>query len=217
MTLPEREPYVEGGGRGGISPRTIESIFETGEQNLKQLVTFVQRLGDFHMLRQDDKIAIIQASGMRTVVLRWVGLYVVERDAWLGRFGENTVATASALFGHEDIIRRMADFCRSVKMILKNDVTLYVLMHCLIMFDPREPNIVDRQLINTFRDKYVILLKHYLESEYSFLYSERYLRAIMDKTVEIRSVTEQSIAIMRQFKDFIPPFTKELLNIHDLP
>lgn len=215
MTLPEREPYVEGGGRGGISPRTIESIFETGEQNLKQLVTFVQRLGDFHMLRQDDKIAIIQASGMRTVVLRWVGLYVVERDAWLGRFGENTVATASALFGHEDIIRRMADFCRSVKMILKNDVTLYVLMHCLIMFDPREPNIVDRQLINTFRDKYVILLKHYLESEYSFLYSERYLRAIMDKTVEIRSVAEQSIAIMRQFKDFIPPFTKELLNIHD--
>nr|KAG5714183.1 hypothetical protein BaRGS_018400 [Batillaria attramentaria] len=209
MTLPEREPCPEGSCRPG-EPRSIESIFETGEKNMRQLIAFVQRLGDFHLLREDDKIATLQ--------LFYAGsaLYVVERDTWLSRFGENTVAMTAAIFGNEDVIRCMANFCRSLKIILKNDVTLYVLMHCLILFDPREPNIVDRQLINTFRDKYVILLKHYLESEYSFLYSERYLRAIMDKTVEIRHVAEQSIGVMRQFKDFLTPLMKQLFNLDDI-
>lgn len=83
------------------------------------------------------------------------------------------------------------------------------------MFDPREANIVDRQLINTFRDKYIILLKHYLESEYSFLYAERYMSAIMDKVVEIRQTAQLSLTAMRQFMDFIPPLMKQLLNLSE--
>ena len=97
----------------------------------------------------------------------------------------------------------------------KNDVTLFVLMHCLILFDPREANLVDRQLINTFRDKYVILLKHYLESEYSFLYTERYLRAILDKTVEIRHVADKSMGILREFREYVPPLVKQILNLQE--
>ena len=154
---------------------------------------------------------------MRSVILRWTALYVVERNTWLTRFGECSIAKASIIFGHEDIIREMAAFCRSSKIILKNDVTLFVLMQCLILFDPREPNLVDRQLINTFHDKYIILLKHYLESEYSFLYTERYLRAVMDKTVEIRGVADKCMGIMREFQEYVPPLMKQLLNLHDSP
>lgn len=160
-------------------------------------------------------VLTVQASGMRSVILRWTALYVVERNAWLTRFGECNVKTASVIFGHEDIMKEMASFCHSTKTILKNDVTLFVLMHCLILFDPRETNLVDRQLINTFRDKYVILLKHYLESEYSFLYTERYLRAILDKTVEIRHVAYKSMGILREFKEYVPPLVKQILNLQE--
>ncbi|KAK7109865.1 nuclear hormone receptor family member nhr-8-like isoform X2 [Littorina saxatilis] len=219
MTLPERVPC-----EGGLlleqtgehrSIKSLESIFESSEKNTKQLINFVQRLGDFHLLREDDKIAVLQASGMRSVILRWTALYVVERNTWLTRFGECDVRTASIIFGHEDVMQEMAAFCRSTKMILKNDVTLFVLMHCLILFDPREINLVDRQLIGTFRDKYIILLKHYLESEYSFLYTERYLRAVLDKTVDIREVAEKSLGIMREFKEYIPPLMKQVLNLQE--
>ena len=74
---------------------------------------------------------------------------------------------------------------------------------------------MDRQLINTFRDRYVILLKHYLESEYSFLYTERYLRAILDKTVEIRLMADKSMDILKDFFQFVPPLMKQVLNLQE--
>ncbi|KAL8616587.1 hypothetical protein ACOMHN_036619 [Nucella lapillus] len=237
MTLPERVPF-EGGGLfsmeqgNSLSMHSMEHIFETSEKNMRQIVNFVQRLGDFHQLREDDKIAVLQASCMhsvvlrwtglyvascmRSVVLRWTGLYVVERHTWLTRFGECSVSTASVVFGHEDAIQEMAAFCHATKTVLKNDVTLFVLTHCLILFDAREQNLVDRQLINTFRDKYLVLLKHYLESEYSFLFAEGYLKAIQDKVIEIRLVAERCMGIMKQFKDFISPLSKQLLNLQEI-
>lgn len=152
---------------------------------------------------------------MQTTVLRWASLYVVERDSWLSRFGEASVSNASRIFGNEEMLRQMANFCSSVKTVLKNDVTLYVLLHCLILFDPQHSNLVDRQLINTFKDKYIILLKHYLESEYSFMYAERYVRVLFDKLVEFRPMAERSMCILRQFKEFVPPLMKQMLNLHD--
>ena len=67
MTLPERVPCEGAGlmqGRPGESAtlRSMESIFETSEKNVKQLINFVQRLVDFHLLREDDKIAVLQVS-----------------------------------------------------------------------------------------------------------------------------------------------------------
>ncbi|XP_076466050.1 uncharacterized protein LOC143297522 isoform X2 [Babylonia areolata] len=221
MTLPERVP-CEGGGllqtEEGTSfgLQTVEHIFETSEKNMRQLIDFVQRLGDFHLMREDDKISVLQASCMRSVILRWTGLYVVERNSWLTRFGECSVSTACVIFGHEDVIQDMAAFCRSMKIILKNDVTLFVLTHCLLLFDPREQTLVDRQLINSFRDKYLILLKHYLESEYSFLFSDRYLQALMDKIIEIRHVADKCLRVMKHFQEYIPPLTKQLLNLHEI-
>lgn len=197
------------------SIRFTESLFETSEKNTRQLIKFVQQLSDFNQLREDDKIAILQASGLRSVIFRWTALFVVERNSWLTRYGESDMATMTTIFGHEDIVCEIANFCRSTKTILKNDVTLFALMHCLVLFDPREPNLVDRQLINTFRDRYVILLKHYLESEYSFAYTERYLRAIMDKTAEIRNVAEKSMGILRDFFEYVPPLMKQVLNLED--
>lgn len=59
-----------------------------------------------------------QASGLRVILLRWSALFVVERDAWLSRYGETTVASMALIFGHEDVIRRLSIFCRSVKVSL---------------------------------------------------------------------------------------------------
>ena len=68
MTLPERVPFEGGGlvpGEHGepLSVRSMESIFESSEKNTRQLIDFVQRLGDFHLLREDDKIAMLQVAG----------------------------------------------------------------------------------------------------------------------------------------------------------
>lgn len=64
MTLPERVPFGEGSVCGfhdlANPTRAIETIFESAEKNMRQMVTFVQRLGDFQLLRQDDQIALLQ-------------------------------------------------------------------------------------------------------------------------------------------------------------
>ena len=69
MTLPERVPCEGAGllqGRSGepATIRSMESIFETSEKNMKQLIDFVQRLFDFRLLREDDKIAVLQVRAV---------------------------------------------------------------------------------------------------------------------------------------------------------
>lgn len=73
LTLPERVPASELGCRLGNPPppRTLENIFETAEKNVRQIVTFVQRLGDFQMLRQDDQIATLQVGVAMERLHRW--------------------------------------------------------------------------------------------------------------------------------------------------
>ena len=82
MTLPERVPCEGAGlmpGRPGqpATIRSMESIFETSEKNTKQLINFVQRLVDFHLLREDDKIAVLQVRQLVVLSLELTGCVCV--------------------------------------------------------------------------------------------------------------------------------------------
>lgn len=69
------------------------------------------------------------------ILLRWSALFVVERDAWLSRYGETTVASMALIFGHEDVIRRLSIFCRSVKVsLISCQPILFLCVRSIITF-----------------------------------------------------------------------------------
>ena len=59
------------------------------------------------------------------------------------------------------------------------------------------------------RDKYVILLRHYLQATFSFAYAEDYVRVLQDHIVEIRElnrVRKKHFTEMKHImsEDFVP-------------
>jgi hypothetical protein len=59
---------------------------------------------------------------------------VVERDAWLTSYGYCTPDHCRLLLPNHPLMDHCIDYCRVVKSIVKNDVTLYALLHCLVLF-----------------------------------------------------------------------------------
>ena len=102
---------------------------------------------------------------------------------------------------------------RSLKTLLKNDVTLYALLQCVLLFDPSQPHVADRQLVNGLRDKYLLLLKHYLESVVSYQHAHDYLDLLRDKLGELAVLGEKMTDMFKTWTGLIQPLMIEVLSL----
>lgn len=161
----------------------------------------------------EDQLAALKACAMRSLILKGAACFVVERDAWIKAYGELPVTLFVRVTGHEKLIRQYAAFCRSLKLLLKNDVTMYALLQCVMLFDPRQPNIADRQLVNSLRDKYVLLLKHYLESQVSYEHAEQYLEHLKEKLAELTSLGQRMTDMFKEWIGLVQPLMLEVLSL----
>ena len=141
-------------------------------------------------------------------------LYIAEKEAWLTRMGYFTVEHCKMLLPNHPLSDPALNYCRSVKSIVKNDVTLYALLHCVVLFDPCDERVIDRQLINSIRDKYIILLRHYLESVYSYRHSEKYMMALQENLIFYRNLCQEGKPLVKKFFPSIP--NKLLVEVMDL-
>ncbi|XP_076461627.1 uncharacterized protein LOC143294088 [Babylonia areolata] len=225
LKVVDNEAGVRGRSRALSSPSSLLSredrVLEPSGENARQLIQFASRLEEFCRLRSEDRISLLLSAGPRTVLLRWTALYVLEHDAWLTCFGEcdvTTAASASEGSGHLRescaVVRGAARFCRSLKSLLKNDVTLFALLHSLVLFDPAASRLTDRQAVSAVADRYYILLKHYLEAEFSFLHADQYMMAVRDKMAELRDlvVLEKGVGVGgvagSEFRGHMLPFSE---------
>ena len=161
----------------------------------------------------EDQLAALKACAMRSLILKGAACFVVERDAWIKAYGELPVSFFVRVTGHEKLIRQHAAFCRSLKLLLKNDVTMYALLQCVMLFDPRQPNIADRQLVNSLRDKYLLLLKHYLESQVSYEHADQYLDHLKEKLAELNSLGQEMTDMFKEWTGLIQPLMLEVLSL----
>ena len=108
---------------------------------------------------------------------------------------------------------KVLEFCHHLKAVAKNEVAVYALLHCLVLFDPCQTSVEDRQLVNALRDKYVILLKHYLESQYSYLHANRYFSVLVDILVQVRQLGQQGRAFYTQIAEGVfKPLSAEIFS-----
>lgn len=192
---------------------TLEDLLGRCDVCANNVVKLMKGLVDYRQLQVEDQLATLKACAMRTLILKGAACFVVERDAWIKAYGELPVSLFVRVTGHEKLIRQHAEFCRSLKTFFRNDITLYALLQCVMLFDPRGPNIADRQVVNTFRDKYLLLLKHYLESQVSYAYSESYMDYIREKLAELKILAEKMTLMFKEWTALIQPLMIEVLSL----
>ena len=177
---------------------TFRDYMTECEDQVRHVVSFVQRLADFLSLCLEDRIACFKASIGSVLTLRQCYHFVEERNTWLMEKGEMTLDLCKKLFPDIPYVDLSMEVSREVKSIAKNDVNIYAVLHCILLFDPGSENISNRQMVCNVRDKYILLLRHYLEATFSFKYSERYAKELLNKVVEIPILSAASI---REAKD----------------
>ncbi|KAL8598366.1 hypothetical protein ACOMHN_047687 [Nucella lapillus] len=190
----------------------IHDFLNEIDDAMYKIVQFSKHIADFRQMRKEDQIAMLKSSAMHTFGIACCAVYVHERDCWLSLRGDLTSSHLRKLTNDDPYIQVGVEYCRSVKSLVKNDFTIYALIHCMILFDPRDAKIVDRQAINQTRDKYVIMLKHYLESQYSYLYADGYFVAIQERVREIIHLAKTGNAMFKRYSSAFQPLITEMLS-----
>nr|KAG5695804.1 hypothetical protein BaRGS_013402 [Batillaria attramentaria] len=194
--------------------QNVNDLVNNSEQCVRQLIKFVKRLDDFRLLCQEDQIAALKACVMKSLLLRSVAFYIMEKDAWLTLKGEIPTSILREATGFSSLHNLHVSYCRTLKAIVQNNFTLYGLLQVMIIFNPDGHNVTDRQLVSNLQDKYISLLKHYLESEYSFEYAQEYFVAVLDKLSELKSLSDRHSRILLQVNPSqIEPLMLEILNL----
>lgn len=190
----------------------IEKAIFALEHSMRQYAQFARVIPEFQALGQGDQISVLKASALQWYHIRTASDFIPERRAWVNVFGVVTESELGKFFGDAHGVREYADFCEGLKFVVKNDTTLYALMHTLVLFDPRDTNIENRVQVNRVRDKYMVLLKHHLESQFSFLHADRYLIETVEQILDLQQLGQSSMVFYKHFSSHFRPLVAEVLS-----
>nr|KAG5714185.1 hypothetical protein BaRGS_018402 [Batillaria attramentaria] len=210
MKMTDRDPSKNvDSSSGGL---TMDDYFFVLDQLLHLCVRFAKALPDFWQLKQPDQIAILKASCMQCYGIAASAMCVPERGVWLTPFGEVGISHMPAAMNSDPFIADVFSFCCGLKSVAKTDITIYGLLHSVTLFDPGVITVDDKQLVNSLNDKYLILLKHYLASEFSYQHADRYLGVLMERLHKLRSLSQQSVSFYKRFSSCFKPLGAEFFQ-----
>lgn len=195
-----------------ITVLQMESYLKVLEKICYHCVSFAKAVPEFRELKQVDQIAALKASFVQAYGICASSFFVPENDVWRIFLGDISVSQLPSDFHSTTFTRDGADLCTQVKAVAGNDLTLYALLHILVLLDPREGTINEPTALNTSRDKYLILLKHYLQSEYSYVYADRYFTALMNRLVLLYDMGQVAASHFKQFSHLFQPLLAEMLS-----
>ncbi|KAK7110570.1 hypothetical protein V1264_014419 [Littorina saxatilis] len=193
-------------------PLCVDNLIYILDATLRKCVNFAKTVEDFRQLREADQIACLKASALETYTLRSTALFIIERNAWHTFKGDMQLADLQAKFQDHTSIQFFADYCTALKSVAKTNTTLYALLHCLTLFTVRGARLEDRQQVSALKDKYLLLLKHYLESEFSYSHAGRYLVELMALLEDMHNLRHKVMGFYKQFSSFFRPLVAEFFT-----
>lgn len=179
-----------------------------------RLITFIKRLDDFKHLSTDEKIAALKASILSSILLRSACFYNPDNDAWMTGSGEICTSILLKSTGYKDLHKLHTNFCRSIKRLIGDNHVLFGLVQVLCIFNPACEEHMDKKKISDIQDKYIILLKHYLEWHFSYVSSRKLFCCVIQLLLELKEVSDAHNAIILQANlQDIEPLMLEVLDL----
>nr|KAG5714330.1 hypothetical protein BaRGS_018547 [Batillaria attramentaria] len=179
------------------------------QQIASDMVRFFKRVPDFTRLKLHDQAAAFKAKAMRVLLIRNAFSFTDDVD----EVNSVSIATPPHVTRHENLVQRLVQFYRTLKIILRDDVSLAVLLQCGVTFGPLAPEIYDRQTTSQLQEKYMIIMKHYMESKYSYLFAWQYCEGLMDKVEETRELAAEVMDRFCAWESILQPLLKDFNSV----
>ncbi|KAL5017489.1 hypothetical protein ScPMuIL_007078 [Solemya velum] len=192
----------------------VNDLVNNSEIAVRRLISFVKKLNDFRLLCQADQIAALKACILNTLLLRSVTFYHVEKDAWITPTGVIPTSILKSATGFIELHDSHTKYCRSLKAVVKDDLHIMAMLQAIVIFNPDGQNIISRSTVSDIQDKYIILLKHYMESIWTFEYARDYYPFVLQKIAELKGLSEEHASVLLQVNpNKIEPLMLEVLNL----
>ncbi|XP_045190621.2 nuclear hormone receptor HR96-like [Mercenaria mercenaria] len=185
---------------------------------VKRLIKFIKRLEDFYQLNKDDQIAALKACVLSSIILRSSCFYSTKRDSWITGTGEISTSILKKSTGYSELYEIHTNFCRSLKELIGDDKILFALVQVICIFSPECNEIREKGKMSSVQDKYIILLKHYLEWEFSYPVAKHVFAKLLAIIADMKRISDAHNAIILQANPSdIEPLMLEVLDLKSIP
>lgn len=194
--------------------RNCNDLINNSEFVVRKLIKFIKQLEDFQQLSQEDQVGLLKTCVLNAIMLRSCCFYNIERDSWMTASGEISTSILKSSTGYSELYELHTTFCRKVKELFKDDHILFSLVQVICIFNPECKDVRRKCSISNIQDKYIVLLKHYLEWEFSYMNARKMFAETMSIIADIKQVTEAHNTIILQANPMeIEPLMLEVLDL----
>ncbi|KAK3095579.1 hypothetical protein FSP39_016294 [Pinctada imbricata] len=195
--------------------KCLDDLVNNSEVVVRRLIKFVKRLEDFRSLSQENQVSCLKSCVLNALLLRSSLFYDVENDGWKTPTGLISTSTLKKATGYHELHDAHTAYCTSLKKLTRENNSILAILQIIVLFNPEGQSIENRQKIADIQDKYILLLKHFLESDISFMFSQVFFSHLLQKVSELRSLGDDHAKILLQVNaSQIEPLMLEVLNLH---
>lgn len=169
---------------------SLNQLVNQSSITVLRLIKFAKRLNDFVRLPQECQIGILKGTWIHMLLLRSVALYDTERDVWVTPRGDIPTEILKNATGFVQLHDDHVCYCKNIKQIVRDDLTIVVVLLIIVLFSPEGPHVITREVVSNLQDKYLLLLKHYLESKYTYTRAADMFPQLMSKMKELKELAE---------------------------
>lgn len=196
------------------SYKSSDDLVNTSEQAVRRLIQFVKLIEDFKYLSQEDQIATLKSCVLQSLMLRSVYFFDVEQEGWRTLTGLIPARVLKDVTGYSDLYETHTNFSREMKKTCQEDITVFAIIQGIMVFNPESPGIKNLQLVSDIQNRYLILLKSYLEYKISFVHAQVYYPVFLKKIQELKNLGNDHAKIILQVQTSkIEPLMMEILNL----
>ncbi|XP_052100411.1 nuclear hormone receptor HR96-like isoform X2 [Mytilus californianus] len=189
-------------------------LVNTSEQAVRRLIQFVKLIEDFKELSQEDQITGLKSCVLQSLMLRSVYFFDVEQEGWRTLTGLIPAKVLKDITGYSDLYETHTNFSREMKKTCKEDITVFAIIQSIIVFNPESVGLKNLQLVSDIQNRYIVLLKSYLEYKISFEYAQIYFPVFLRKIQELKKIGSDHAKIILQVQTSkIEPLMLEILNL----
>lgn len=181
----------------------------------KMMMTFIKTVDDFKQLDIDTKIHSLKSSIRCCLLL--IAAYTFDTEGNMLVLQELKIGVGefmNAFVMYKESSERLIDVILSMQDALFKDPCLIAIFELVVVFSPAWDDLVQRKCLSDLQNKYLILLKHYLEAKYSYSKGQEFLALVLQKFMAVKEITTQREEIILQMgTDKLVPFAKELFEV----
>ncbi|XP_061185025.1 nuclear hormone receptor HR96-like [Saccostrea echinata] len=193
---------------------SADELVNNSEIAVRRLIKFVKKIAQFRGMSQENQVACLKSCVLNALLLRSVNFYDAENDAWKTPTGSIPTSVLKHATGFNDLHDAHTSYCAGLKKLTRDDSNIMALIQTITVFNPDGQNLENRQIISDIQEHFILLLRHYLESDVSFMHSQVFFSNILQKISELKGLGEDHARILLQINsNKIEPLMLEVLNL----